>query len=244
MKKKRGATKSGEPPSMHERVENLGGGVSLWVSAAHTFGTDALLLSQFAAPRERERTCDLCAGCGIIPLLWFREGGGPAKAVAVDIQPTAVELMAKSKELSHLDSFHPLEADLRGLDGLLPCEGFDLVTCNPPYYRRGSGHASEKEAARAARHETLCSLEDVVTAAGKLLRFGGRFCLCHIPARLADVLIILRAHNLEPKRLQFCQSREDKAPWLFLVEAKKGAKPHLRVDPPHLPEKGVIHHAR
>jgi tRNA1(Val) A37 N6-methylase TrmN6 len=217
---------------MSAHIENLGGGISLWVSAAHTFGTDALLLSQFAAPKERERTCDLCAGCGIIPLLWFREGSGPAEAVAVDIQKEAVELMAKSKELSHLDRFHPLEADLRALDGLLPRESFDRVTCNPPYYRRGSGHESGEASARAARHETLCSLDDVVTAAGKLLRFGGSCCLCHLPERLVDVLTTLRAHNLEPKRLQFCQSSENKAPWLFLVEAKKGAKPHLRVEKP------------
>jgi tRNA1(Val) A37 N6-methylase TrmN6 len=214
---------------MSAHIENLGGGVSLWVSAAHTFGTDALLLSQFAAPKERERVCDLCAGCGIVPLLWFREGGGPAEVVAVDIQLEAVELMAKSKELSQLDRFHPLLADLRELDGLLPRESFDLVTCNPPYYHRGSGLVSEKEAARTTRHETLCSLEDVVVAAGKLLRFGGRFCLCHVPERLVDVLTILRAHNLEPKRLRFCQADEGKSPWLFLVEGKKGAKPHLRV---------------
>jgi len=85
---------------------------------------------------------------------------------------------------------------------------------------------------RIARHETLCTLDEVCACAARLLRFGGRFCLCQLPERLVDVLGAMRANKIEPKRVRFVQQRADSAPWLFLVEGKRGAKPFLTIDPP------------
>ncbi|MDD2954855.1 MAG: methyltransferase [Oscillospiraceae bacterium] len=212
--------------------ERLGTGLEVCVTGEHRFGTDAFLLSDFAAPRRKDLACDLGSGCGIIPLLWFREEG-PQKVWAVEIQEQAVEQMKDSVRRSALEGrMIPVQADLKDLPPELPRGAFDLVTCNPPYKAAGRGILSETGAERAARHEVLCTLPDVCRAAASLLRFGGRFCLCQRPERLADVICALRENGIEPKTLRFVQKRPDTAPWLFLLEGKKGSRPFLKVEPP------------
>lgn len=214
-----------------EQVEHIGGGIEVLVSPQHMFGTDSLLLADFAAPRRRDIACDLCSGCGIIPLLWFREAEtAPQAAWAIDIQPEAIRLMQQSVTRSALEGkLHPLYADLRQLKGELEPGSFSLVTCNPPYFRVGSGYLSDTDSGRIARHETMCIPDDFCTAAAYLLKSGGRLCICHLPERLTDVLCTMRLHHLEPKRLRFVQQTAGSAPWLFLVEGKRDAKPGLQL---------------
>ena len=106
---------------------------------------------------------------------------------------------------------------------------FDLCACNPPYFT--AGFQSSNAARATARHETDCTLEDVCACGFRLLKDGGRLALCHRPERLAEVLAVLRAHRLEPKRLAFVKNRAESAPWLFLVEAQKNRKTGLKIEP-------------
>lgn len=221
------------------RWEALPGGLRLLVSPAHPIGTDALLLSGFAAPRRGMLTCDLGSGCGIIPALWFQDPEqSPGQAFAVELQAEAVALMRRSLAEGGLPEgrFLPLHADLRRLE--LPKGRFHLVTCNPPYQSAGSGIPSLGEAALMARREITCTLDDVCAAAASLLRNGGRFCICQRPRRLADAVCAMRSHGLEPKRLRLVQQRPEKAPWLFLMEGRKGGKPSLQIEPPLVMERG------
>lgn len=221
------------------KIESIGGGVKVHVSGDHTFGTDAFLLSHFAAPRPSSTVCDLGSGCGIVPLLWFRDKGAPAVVHTLDLQRPAVELLEASVRDSGLEgSVFPHQGDLRELGAELPLGTFHLATCNPPYYNSGSGEQNSSQAARIARHEITCTLEDVCAAAAKLLRYGGRFCLCQLPERLTDVLCALRAHNLEPKRLRLVQQTAVSAPWLLLAEGRLGGKPSLAVEPPLILREG------
>ena len=106
---------------------------------------------------------------------------------------------------------------------------FDVCACNPPYFTAGP---QSTDAGRAtARHETDCTLEDVCACGFRLLKGGGKLSLCHRPERLAEVLAVLRAHRLEPKRLAFVKNKPDAAPWLFLVEAQKNRRTGLRIEP-------------
>lgn len=105
---------------------------------------------------------------------------------------------------------------------------FDLCACNPPYFI--AGPQSSTAARATARHETDCTLADVCACAFRLLKDGGRLSLCHRPERLAEVLAVLRAHRLEPKRLAFVKNTPAAAPWLFLVEAQKNRKTGLRIE--------------
>lgn len=219
--------------------EPLAEHLRLCVTGTHRFGTDAFLLSDFAAPRRRDTVCDLGSGCGIIPALWFRNPeDAPKRVYAVEVQELAVTQMKRSLQDGGLpDSrFFPVHADLRQLKGRLEDGSFDLVTCNPPYKAVGDGILSGSDADRIARHETLCAFEDVCDAASYLLKFGGRLCVCQRPERLADLIDGMRSRGMEPKRLRFVHQRPDAPPWLLLLEGRKGGKPFLRVDPPLLIE--------
>ena len=112
------------------------------------------------------------------------------------------------------------------------------MTCNPPYKASGAGIESGIDSERIARHEIKCDIRSVCAAAARLLRFGGRVCLCQRPERLADVLCAMREYGLEPKRLRMVAKNAESAPWLFLVEGKKGSKPFLQVLAPLLIEQG------
>lgn len=222
------------------RWEVLGPGLRLCVSRQHTFGTDALLLSYFAAPRKKDFACDLGSGCGIIPALWFRQPAqGPKKVWALELQPEAVALMERSLKEGGLpqERFIPVEGDLRALP--LPKGICDLVTCNPPYYPTASGAVSTGTASSTARHEITCTLEEVCQAAALLLHPGGRFCLCHRPERLAEIFQKMQAQGMEPKRLRFVQQKPEKPPRLCLVEGRLGGKASLQVEAPfYLEEAG------
>ncbi|MEG2074193.1 MAG: methyltransferase [Angelakisella sp.] len=213
--------------------EKLGSEYRIAVSPSHKFGTDAFLLSRFAEVRRGERCCDLGSGCGIIPLLWFRWGLSPEYAFAVELQAQGYEQMLTTVAENGLEGkLLPLHSDLSDLKGKIANCSLDIVTCNPPYKMAGHGVPCPDEARLTARHEVACSLEDVCTAAAKLLRFGGRLCLCQRPERLPDIMESMRRAKLEPKRLRFVQQHPNTAPWLILIEGKKGSKPFLRVEPP------------
>ena len=178
---------------------------------------------------------DLGTGCGIIPLLWFRVTP-PKRIFAVDIQPQAIEqLEITVKENGICDVLSPVCADLKQLK---PVDLADVVVCNPPYKAAGAGIMSELSAEQIARHETLCDIYDVTATAARLLKFGGRLCICQRPERLCDVIDAMKKSGIEPKRLRFVQKDSHSAPWLFLIEGKKGSKPFLTVEKPFLINEG------
>lgn len=214
----------------NERIELLDGGFGLVVSPEHGFGEDALLLARFAAPRKRDLACDLGAGCGIIPLLWCRDGLCSG-ITAVEVSQMACGQLLRTARANHLEEkLFPVCADLRELGGVLPKGKYDLVTANPPYNAKGTGPRSRKEHAEIARHETLCTLDEIAACAGPLLRFGGRFCACSRPDRLVELFLCMRRHGMEPKRLRLVCVRPTAAPRLCLVEGRRGGKSGLKIE--------------
>lgn len=213
--------------------EQVGGGIKIAVSKDHTFMTDSFLLSYFSTPKQKDVVCDFGSGCGVIPLLWFRDSKTTPKSVtSVDLQPKAVEQMHASISASNINNFMPMLADIKDIPAKLPAGSFDLVTCNPPYKTNGSGIISSSTSDKIARHETMCTINDICKSAAWLLKFGGRLCICQLTERLVDVLCAMRDNGIEPKKIRFVQNTFDSSPWLFMVEGKRGSKPFLQVDPP------------
>lgn len=208
------------------------GSFSINVSSDHTFGTDAVILSDFAKKKAPvSLACDLGTGCGIIPLLLIKNGTAK-KVFGVEIQKPAAEVARSNIELNNLQGlFEILNLDLRELGSELPKGEFDLVTCNPPYKAAGTGSKNLTEAASIARHEVKCVFADVVSAAKKLLKFGGRLCVCHRPERLADIMCEMRAAGIEPKVFREVVQRTGEKPWLVLVEGRLGGKAGLEILP-------------
>ncbi len=216
---------------MSYALERLSDDIRIAVTPEHTFGTDAVLLASFANIKHKDRALDMGTGCGIIPFLWLRDGA-QSGVHCLDIQENAIEQVRYSVEYNGLEErLTPHLCDLRKIRESFSAESFTLVTMNPPYKPVNTGFESLDVSARIARHEITCSVEDAVKAAAYLLTFAGRFCMCHRPERLVDVISTMREYKLEPKRLRFVCDRAGEAPFLFLVEGKKGAKPFVKVEP-------------
>ena len=213
------------------RLERLGGGMAAVISREHGFGTDALLLADFSAVRTDQRCCDMGSGCGIIPLLWLKKNMSRPVA-AIEISSRACKQMEMAVEINSLGGrLEVYNRDLREVRDFLPAGEFDLVSMNPPYKAQGAGIVSATEPAARARHGLDCSLGDMCSAAAWLLRFGGRLCVCLRPERLCELMCTMSAHGIEPKRLRTVSKRDGSAPWLVLVEGKRGAKPGMTVEP-------------
>ncbi len=217
-------------------IEPLGS-FAIKVSGDHTFGTDAVLLADFAGRSSAEVAVDLGTGCGIIPLLLIKNEA--AKSVTgVEIQSNAAALAAENAELNGIaDRFKVKNADLKYIKDEFAAGTADLVTCNPPYKAEGTGSKNLTEAQKIARHEVMCTLPDVVAAAARLLKFGGRLCICHRPERLCDIFCTMREKKIEPKVLREVIQRDGCEPWLVLVEGRSGGKPGLKIMPPLIVER-------
>lgn len=212
------------------KFEPLGNGFGLWVSDNHIFGTDAILLSNFAKAKPSDKMVDLGTGCGIIPLLMLRDGMLQS-AVGVDISDEATDLAQKTKEELNLEKFTVINSDLKDLKGKVNFGCHTLVTCNPPYKADGAGLQNPNERHKVARHEVECSLEDIIKVSAKLLQTTGRLCMCHRPERLCELLKLMSDNKIEPKRLRLVCQRKGEEPWLVLVEGKRCAKSGMRIDP-------------
>jgi tRNA1Val (adenine37-N6)-methyltransferase len=196
------------------------------------FGMDAVLLAGFAGIRPSQTLLDLGTGTGILPLLM--EGRyGLAQGIGLEIQEESAEMAARSVALNHLEErIQILHGDIKEVAKLFPAASFDVVTSNPPYMAEKDGLKNPSQALRIARHEVLCSLEDVVQAAAYCLKEKGKFFMVHRPARLGEIFASLKAHRLEVKRMCFVYPYVDKEPNMVLLEALKGGNPGMRVEKP------------
>lgn len=213
-----------------EHIEYIGNELQLIVSKAHTFGTDALLLASFASPSKNALACDFGTGCGIIPFYWLREGLCK-KIYSFEIQQNGYDQLLRSIEINKIERLVPFNCDLREIPKDVPKGQFDLITMNPPYTKENAGIVSTGDSAKIARHGITCSLDDVCVAASKMLKFGGRLCMCLRPERLIELTVAMQKVKIEPKRIRFVSQRDGLAPWLVLVEGKLGRKPGLVVEP-------------
>ena len=193
--------------------------------------TDSVLLADFVRFSGNARGIDLgCASGAILLMLLCRSDR--LQMTGLELQPDAVELACRALEMNRLSArAEILCGDLRECRTLFFSGSFDFVVSNPPYFPAGSGALSPDAARAGARSELSCTLEDVCSAAAFLCRTGGSFFLVHKPERLSEVFVVLNRTGLEPKRLRMVCSRPGKSPSLVLVEARKGGKPGLKIDP-------------
>lgn len=211
--------------------ETLAPGYRVWVTKEHGFTTDTLLLADFARPRRGEACADFGTGCGAIPLLWAARGE-PSAIWGIEVQEGAAGQARRSVEESRAgEHITILHGDVREIQTLLPHESLDLIACNPPYQAAGRGLASPDPARAQARQGDTLSLEELARAAKFALKFGGRLCICLRVPRLAEAMGVFRSAGLEPKRLRLVQQRVEKAPYLFLLECRKGGRPGLEAEP-------------
>lgn len=196
------------------------------------FGIDAVILTGFVKVKKDETVLDLGTGTGVIPILLEAKTQGK-HFIGVDIQQQSVDMATRSVIMNELESKIEIHlGDIKKLTENYKLSSFDVITSNPPYMNEGGGLINCYNPKAIARHELLCNLEDVIYITSKLLKPQGRFYMVHRPHRLTDILVLLRKYKLEPKNLRLVHSHIDRNPNMVLIEAIRGSKPMLTVQPP------------
>lgn len=196
------------------------------------FGMDAVLLSDYTLVKEGEHVLDLGTGSGIIPILLEAKTDG-SHFTGLEIQEESADMARRSVALNNLDDkISIVEGDIKEAKSILGSHKFDVVTSNPPYMNSNHGLVSHHTAKAIARHEILCTLDDVVRSASDCLKVGGRFYLVHRPHRLVEIINACTKYKLEPKRMRFVQPYQDKEPNMVLMECVKCGGSMVKVEPP------------
>ena len=215
----------------NERLDDLGlrGLKLIQRTDGFCFGCDAVLLSYFADIKSGDKVLDLCTGTGIIPVLLSAKTDAE-HIYGIEIIPEIAHMAKRSVLYNNIRNIDIINGDLKNSVSIFGYECFDVITCNPPYEKKGGGIVNPANIKAISRHEIMCSLDDVISVSSSLLRFGGKLFMVHRTNRMADVLCTMRTHSIEPKRIQFVAPSAEKAPNLFLVEGMKGSNPFLKFE--------------
>ncbi|MBQ9489041.1 MAG: tRNA1(Val) (adenine(37)-N6)-methyltransferase [Lachnospiraceae bacterium] len=196
------------------------------------FGMDAVLLSGFVKAKRGDELLDLGTGTGILPLLLSAKTQC-GHLTGLEIQEESADMARRSVALNHLEEkISIVTGDLKAAGTIFAPASFDCITCNPPYMIGNHGIQNPEAPKAIARHEILCTFEDVAAAAEKLLKSGGKFFLVHRPFRLAEIIVTLTRHKLEPKRMRLVYPFADKEPNMVLIEAVRGGNSRMTVEAP------------
>lgn len=196
------------------------------------FGMDAVLLSGFAKAKKGDVVLDMGTGTGIIPILMEAKTEA-AHLTGLEIQPESADMARRSVAINGLsEKIAIVDGDIKEAGNIFAPASFDVITCNPPYMIAQHGIANPDGPKAIARHEVLCTLDDVARNAAKLLKAGGHFYMVHRPFRLAEIITTLVSYKLEPKRMQLVYPYVDKEPNMVLIEATKGGKSRMTVEKP------------
>ncbi len=217
-----------------ERIDDLGinGFKLIQDTDLFCFGTDSVLLTDFANVRPGSRVADLCTGNGIIPILLCAKYK-PASVVGIELQEPSFKLACRNAQLNGLeDVISFINDDAKNYRNHFAGGSFDIVTCNPPYMPAKSGFVNPDDKKAIARHEIMINIEDIVSVAAGMLKFGGHLYMVHRAERLCDIVCTMRKYKIEPKRLCFIHPSPDRAPGLILIDGMLGANPSLKLENP------------
>lgn len=196
------------------------------------FGMDAVLLSSFAKVKKNEKALDLGTGTGILPILLEAKNQGESYA-GLEIQEESADMARRSVIHNKLEEkIEIITGDIKEASAIFGVASFHVITTNPPYMIGEHGLKNENEALYIARHEALCSLDDILRESSRMLKAKGRFYMVHRPFRLPEILAKMSQYGIEPKRMRLVYPYVDKEPNMVLVEGMKGAKPRMTVEPP------------
>ncbi len=216
--------------SEHEKIEDLGVGNLKLIQSDKLFkyGTDAVLLSEFAKVKKGGEVLDFCTGSGIIPLLMYLRFP-ECSFEALEISEKAASMAKRTMELNGLsEKIKVTLGDVKNAREIYKGRQFDLITCNPPYMDAGGGLVNPDMDKAAARHEIFCTLEDIISGAASLIRPSGFFAMVHRPRRLTDILSLMRKYKLEPKRLTLVADTPESEPDMVLIEGQKCGGKYLK----------------
>ena len=195
------------------------------------FSLDSVLLANFVTIKLTDKKIiDLCSGNGPVPMLMsFRT---KARIFGVELQKYIYDMGLDSIYENKLDKqIEFINEDVKNLDRIYESESFDVVTCNPPYFKyQEDSLINENEGKAIARHEVYIKLEDIIRTAKYLLKNGGTFAMVHRPDRLIEIINLMQKYGIEPKKIRLVYPKEDKNANMLLIEGIKNGKSGLKVE--------------
>lgn len=195
------------------------------------FGTDAVLLANFACPKQKDTLLDIGTGNCIIPIL-ISAKSDVKSMTALEIQAECAALSQKNVDFNNLNSrIHVIKGDINDKN-LFPPASFTYITCNPPYKPMGTGLKNPVSPLSIARHEVLCTLQDIICRSSVLLKSKGKLCMVHKPERASEIMYLMKQNKIEPKRIMTVHSREGEPPCLVLIEGSKDGGAGIKWETP------------
>lgn len=197
------------------------------------FSIDSVLLSNFVKiTKNTTNIIDFCTGNAPIPLILSTKTR--AKITGIEIQKDVYNLAKKSIEINNLqDRIEILNMDVKDIAQKYESDSFDLITCNPPYFKlKESSIINDNDIKSVARHEIYINLDDIFKVARKILKNNGTIAIVHRTDRLIDIIDCMKKNNIEPKRLQLVYPKFSKESNIVLIEGAKNGKSSLKVLPP------------
>lgn len=200
-----------------------------------SFSLDAVLLADFvkSVSRPDRKAVDLCAGNGAVGLFISKKFAG--RIDQVEIQSRLADMNQRSLELNGLTNrIKVYNRDLKDAFSFLEKDSYDVVTCNPPYFKTlPQSKKNPNQYLALARHEIAVTLEDTVKVTSGLLKTGGKAYYVHRPDRLIEILETMQAHRLAPKRIKLIYPKQGRDANMVLIEAiKDGKSDGLKFLPP------------
>jgi len=200
--------------------------------SGYRFSIDAILLADYVRPRPGDTIVDLGTGCGIVPLLLVHTYP-EIRVYGIELQQALADLASENAADNRVtDRVIVIQEDIATLTRDRLEETVHTVVCNPPYRKADSGRLNPDMQRAIARHELRIRLDDILRTAKRLLDISGRLIMVYIADRAAELLAKMPANGFEPKRIRWVHSKQHAAASLLLVEAIRGGRPGLTVQPP------------
>lgn len=195
------------------------------------FSLDSILLAEYVKiTKKTKKILDLCSGNASIPLILSTKTD--AHIDAFEIQKEVYELAIKSIDYNNLTKqITTYNDDVNNIDNYLKGIKYDIITCNPPYFKVDSkNHINDTEALAIARHELKINLDDIFRIAANHLDDKGELYLVHRVTRLDEIIIIANKYNLNVKNVELIKTKEESKPYIVLVRCIKNSKLGIKIN--------------
>ena len=197
------------------------------------FSLDSVLLANFVTINKNTKNIlDLCTGNAPIPLILSTKTN--ASITGVELQKEVYDLAKKSIEINNLQNkIDLLNMNINDLTNKYETDTFDVITCNPPYFKTNEkSNLNDNKIKTIARHELEMTLEDVFTISRKILKNNGIISIVHRPERLVEIIECMKKNNIEPKKIRFIYPKKNSECNTILIEGSKNGNPGLKILPP------------
>lgn len=194
------------------------------------FSIDSLLLANFVTLKKKDKKIlDLCTGNAPIPM--FLTYKTNAEIFGIEIQKEVFCLGVKSIEKNNfVNQITLINDDIKCLNNYFSNDTFDVITCNPPYFKVNNQIMLNNNDIKAiARHEVCCNLDDILFCSKSMLKTGGILAMVHTPDRLVEIIQKMIQYKIEPKKIQFVYSKEHTMANMLLIEGVKNGKGGMKI---------------